>query len=227
MTLYKGALSDFTQFNINLKWSLLCIQFFFPLEKKNPSRTRNSLFCLVSPMDPSACLCVIKQPCLLLLLVNNSLVSWGGQAGFILLCTHSEQARCLSLLSSAWALLPCSTSTALFPFPHLGISATEPKHKSPGIQATAAQQTILGTQAMQIHQIFLHLITWLQWAHFLINAIWQKVILHQCIRIFSNYSMLIWQCFWRKMRRKQYLCFVFNSQPCSNRERRRDTQIRV
>lgn len=178
-------------------------------------------------MDPSACLCVIKQPCLLLLLVNNSLVSWGGQAGFILLCTHSEQARCLSFLSPAWALFPCSTSTALVPIPHLGISATEPKQKSPGIRATAAQQTILGTQAMQICRIFLHLITWLQRAHFLINAIWQKVILHQCIRIFSNYSMLIWQCSWRKMRRKLYLCFVFNSQPCSKGERRRAAQILV
>lgn len=178
-------------------------------------------------MDLSACLCVIKQTCLLLLLVNRSLVSWGGQGGFIWLCTHSEQASCLSFLSPAWALFPCSTSTALLPFPHLGISATEPKQKSPGIRATAAQQTILGTRAMQIHRIFLHLITWLQWAQFLINAIWQKVILHPCIRIFSNYSMLIWQCSWGKMRRKPNLCFVFNSQLCSNRERRRKAQILV
>lgn len=90
--------------------------------------------------------------------------------------------------------------------------------KTPGIKNTAVQQIILGRYAMQIRRIFLHLITWLQWAHFLINAIWQKVILHQCITIFTNYSMLIWQCSWRKMRRKPYLSFVFNSQPCSGGE---------
>lgn len=104
VTLYKGVLSDLP--TLIYTWTDLYYVYNIFSPERNPAEQETPYFPIISPTYQNACSCVIKQPCLLLLLVNNSLVSEEvKQDLFDCVHTRSRQGGCQTLACHSSSLL--------------------------------------------------------------------------------------------------------------------------